>query len=142
MKSQSCILFLFLLIKLLVKVNTDELNIALKTFNLSEYDRPFLFAHRYKTGGANFMSLLEVFCGEYKLKCASSYSNDDGYENERKQGSNIVKLNHSQAINYDIIGGHFVRYDFAKRYLGICFILIIIIILIMITIIMNIRSEG
>ena len=90
------------------------------------------------------MSLLNVFCGEYKLKCASnSYSNDDGYENERKQGlRNIHVLNHSQAINYDIISGHFLRSDFAKRYLGICFILIIIIILIMITIIMNIRSEG
>jgi hypothetical protein len=137
---KSCILFFLLIILIIVKVNTDELKIVLKTFNSSEYDRPFLFAHRYKTGGSNFMSLLNVFCGQYKLKCASSYSNDDGFEDERKPGSrNIHVLNHSAAMEYDIIGGHFVRSDFAKRYLGIYSIIIIYYYFI---IIINIRSKG
>ena len=137
---KSCILFFLLIILIIVKVNTDELKIVLKTFNSSEYDRPFLFAHRYKTGGSNFMSLLNVFCGQYKLKCASSYSNDDGFEDERKPGSrNIHVLNHSTAMEYDIIGGHFVRSDFAKRYLGIYLSLLSYYYFI---IIINIRSKG
>ena len=113
---------LFLL--LLVKVN------IMQTFNSSEYDRPFLFAHRYKTGGSNFMNILNGFCGEYNLKCASCYSSNDGSEDETlKNLKNIHVLNHSRANEYDIIGGHYVRFDFAKRFLGIILSLLFLLLL-------------